>query len=203
MIVLKRFLSAFCAAAMVAVMISLTACVSVQPVPDKAGRAAPFDVLGRVLVHYEGNAFTANVRWMHAADADEIFLMTPTGQTLAHMREDAIGTSGTTGATLTRADKTQYRATRVEALTKQGLGWELPMARLQHWIRGTPVPSYAFEILERDAAGKIRLLSQDGWKLSYDYYPATENEGLPRRMEVTGATQTLRLVIDTWRKEVP
>lgn len=179
------------------VVLGLSGCASVQPLPQNAGRAANFDLLGRVLVYYEGSAFSANVRWMHAADADEIWLMTPTGQALAQMREDA------TGATLTSADQKQYRAGRVESLTKQGLGWELPIARLQHWIRGIPVPNSAAEILERDVTGKIRQLAQDGWKITYEYYPATENEGLPRRMEVVGATQTLRLVIDTWRKQTP
>ena len=64
----------------VASLLALGGCASVQPVPEKAGRAAPFDVLGRVLVHFEGNAVSANVRWLHTQDADEIWLMTPTGQ---------------------------------------------------------------------------------------------------------------------------
>ncbi len=176
--------------------LTLGGCASVQPVPN-AARAAPFEVLGRVLVHHQGNAMSANVRWLHAADADELWLMTPTGQAFAHIREDAAG------AVLTSADQRQYRADRVEALTKQGLGWELPMARLQYWIRGAPVPNTPSEVAERDAAGKIKQLAQDGWKISYDYYAAAENDGLPRRMEVVGATQTLRLVIDTWRKDAP
>ena len=191
MIVLKRFLWT----ALIAVTVG--GCASVQPVPEKAGRAAPFDVLGRVLVQYEGNAITANVRWLHARDSDELWLMTPVGQALAYVREDA------NGATLTGADKRQFSASRVEALTKQGLGWELPLARLQHWIRGAPMPNTPFETPLRDEGGKLRVLTQDGWKITYEYYPATENDGLPRRMEVVGATQTLRLVIDTWRKDVP
>ena len=195
MIVFKWLLLPLLAA--IALGLGLSGCVSVQPVPANAGRAAPFDVLGRVLVHYQGSATSANVRWLHAADADELWLMTPTGQALAHIREDS------SGAVLTSADRKQYRADRVEALTKQGLGWELPMARLQHWIRGTPMPNTPAEITERDAAGKIKQLTQDGWKISYDYYDATENDGLPRRMEVVGTAQTLRLVIDTRRKDVP
>lgn len=191
MIVLKRFLWA------VLIAVAISGCASVQPVPEKAGRAAPFDVLGRVLVLYEGKSITANVRWLHARDSDELWLMTPTGQALAYVREDA------NGATLTGADKRQYSAARVETLTKQGLGWELPLARLQHWIRGAPMPNTPFETPLRDEAGKLRVLTQDGWKITYEYYPAGENDGLPQRMEVVGATQTLRLVIDTWRKDAP
>jgi len=181
----------------VAALVTLSGCASVQPVPEKAGRAAPFDVLGRVLVHVDGRAVSANVRWMHAADADEIFLLTPTGQALAQLREDA------TGATLTSADKKQISGARAESLSKQALGWELPLARLQHWVRGTPMPNYAVEINERDAAGKIKRLTQDGWIVSYEYYAPTENDGLPRRMEISGEKQSIRLVIDTWRKEAP
>ncbi len=178
-------------------LLTLAGCASVQPVPEKAGRAAPFDVLGRVLVHYDGRAFSANVRWLHGADADELFLMTPTGQVLAQLREDA------EGAVFTSADKKEYRGARAESLTKQALGWELPLARMQHWVRGVPVPNYPAVIDERDAAGKIRQLTQDGWQITYEYYAAAENDGLPRRMEVVGEKQTMRLVIDTWRKETP
>ncbi len=178
-------------------LLTLAGCASVQPVPEMAGRAAPFDVLGRVLVHYDGRAFSANVRWLHGADADELFLMTPTGQVLAQLREDA------EGAVFTSADKREYRGARAESLTKQALGWELPLARMQHWVRGVPVPNYPAVIDERDAAGKIRHLTQDGWKITYEYYAAAENDGLPRRMEIVGEKQTMRLVIDTWRKETP
>ena len=191
MIVLKRVFWT----ALIAVVVA--GCASMQPVPEKAGRAAPFDVLGRVLVLYEGKSVTANVRWLHARDSDELWLMTPVGQVMAHVREDA------NGATLTGADKRQFSASRVEALTKQGLGWELPLARLQHWIRGVPMPNTPFETPERGEGGKPRVLMQDGWKITYDYYPAAENDGLPRRMEVVSEAQTLRLVIDTWRKDAP
>ena len=179
------------------VLLAVSGCASLSPGPQNVERSAPFDVLGRVLVSTPGNAFTANVRWVHAADADEIWLMTPTGQVLAQMREDA------EGATLTTAERKQYRAARIESLTQQALGWALPMSRLQHWLRGSPVPNIPAEIAQRDAAGRVRLLVQDGWRISYEYYPAKENDGLPRRVEAAGAAQTLRLVIDTWRRDTP
>lgn len=177
------------------VLLVIGGCASVAPRPSV--RAAPFDVLGRVLVSYEGRSFSASVRWMHAADADEIWLMTPTGQALAHLREDG------EGATLTSADKSQYRAANVETLTRRALGWELPMTRLQHWLRGAPAPDSAAPaaITERDAAGKIRQFSQDDWRISYDYFLPADNGGLPRRLELEGATQKIRLVIDSWRRE--
>jgi outer membrane lipoprotein LolB len=188
-------LKAFLLPVVLAALVAVSGCASLPP--PRVARAAPFDLLGRVLVNYDGRAFTANVRWVHAVDGDDLWLMTPTGQALAQVREDG------SGAILTAADQTQYRAARVEALTQRALGWELPMTRLQHWVLGAAVPDTAAEITERDASGKIRQLSQDGWRITYEYYPPTQNEGLPRRMELVGAAQTLRLVIDTWRQDAP
>lgn len=181
---------------LLAVLLGLNGCASLTSAP-RIARAAPFDMLGRVLVSYDGRGLTANVRWLHASDADEIWLMTPTGQALAHVREDA------EGAVITTADQTQYRAAHVESLTQRALGWELPITRLQYWLRGVPAPGGSAEITERDAAGKIRTLAQDGWRITYDYYAPGQNDGLPRRLELVGTNQTLRLVIDTWNPEAP
>lgn len=164
---------------------------------DSGPRAEPFDVLGRVLVSYDDRSFSSSVRWQHAADFDELWMMTPTGQTLAHLREDR------TGATLTGTDQTQYHGAHVEALTQQALGWEFPLMRLQHWVRGHPVPHMASEVAERDSAGRITRMTQAGWRIGYEYTNAPEYDGLPRRVDMTSAAQNIRLVIDGWRRESP
>lgn len=169
-------------------------CAMLEP-REVVPRAEAFDVLGRVLVSYDGRAFTSNVRWQHATDHDELWLLTPTGQALAQLREDA------TGAILTAADQTRYNGAHVEGLTKQALGWEFPLARLQHWLRGAPAPHLPSEVLERDGSGRILRMMQDGWRVAYEYSAAPEYGALPRRVEVTGAAQNIRLVIDSWRRE--
>lgn len=164
--------------------------------PQDAGPRSPsFDLLGRVLVSYDGRAFSSSVRWQHGAEQDEVWMMTPTGQTLAHLREDG------TGATITGADQTQYHGSRVESLTKQALGWEFPLGRLQHWVRGTPVPGSNAENTQRDGESRITRMTQDGWRIAYEYSTATEYEGLPRRVDLTNDAQTIRLVIDSWRRD--
>ena len=90
----------------------LAGCVT-APLAPRDSRA--FDLLGRVLVTYSGGAVSSNVRWEHAGDRDEIWLMTPTGQTLAHVLDTA------DGAVLTRADQQQFRAGNVETLTRRAL----------------------------------------------------------------------------------
>lgn len=154
--------------------------------------AEPFDILGRVLASSEGRAFSANFRWRHAAADNEIWLMTPVGQTLAYIVADA------NGATLTAADQQEYRALSVEGLTRQALGWPLPLAQLQHWIRGGTVPGSAVAVVTRDARGRLSLLEQEGWRIRYTY-PETGDGILPRQLELTQGGQRIRMVIDEWR----
>lgn len=172
----------------------LNACAVLAP-PDTGPRADPFDVLGRVLVSFDGRSFSSHVRWQHEPSFDELWLMTPTGQALAHLREDG------SGATITGTDQTRYQGSRVESLTRQALGWEFPLARLQFWLRGQPVPGAKPEVIERDTTGRIVRMTQDGWRLGYEFSDAPEYEGLPRRVEAASGTQNIRLVIDSWRRE--
>ena len=162
---------------------------------DAGSRAEPFDLLGRVLVSFDARSFTSSVRWQHGTEFDELWLMTPTGQTLAHLREDR------TGATITGTDQIPYHGTRVEALTQRALGWEFPLARLQHWVRGVPAPNTTAAIAERDSTGRITRMTQEGWRIVCEYSGAPEYEGRPRRVEVTSDAQNIRLVIDSWRRE--
>jgi outer membrane lipoprotein LolB len=174
----------------------LSACAALAP-ESRLPAAAPFDLLGRVLVSYDGRAFSSNVRWQHTAQGDEIWLMSPAGQTLAHIIH------ADEGAVLTAADQQQYRAGSVESLTRRALGWELPLDRLQHWVRGQIAPGSVPDSLERDAGQRPVVLVQDGWRIAYVNYPPEQHNGLPRRLDLAGGAQTIRLVIDDWRSTIP
>lgn len=158
--------------------------------------AAPFDILGRVLASNDGRAFSAGFRWRHAAAENEIWLMSPTGTTLAHIVADA------EGATLTAADQQEYRASSVESLTRRALGWPLPLAQLQHWIRGAAVPGAVAAIVVRDGSGRPSLLEQEGWSIRY-VYPDTAAPQRPRRLDLAQDGQRIRMVIDEWREPSP
>jgi len=169
----------------------MAACASVPQAPRDP---TAFDLLGRALVTYSGGALTANVRWEHGSDQDEIWLMTPTGQTLAHIVDSA------QGAVLTRADQQQYRAGNAETLTRQGLGWALPIGLLQYWVRGLPAPGASPTAVERDASNRLLALSQNGWRVALTWNtPDSEHAGLVRRVDLKDGANEIRLVIDTWR----
>ena len=175
---------------------ALTVAGCATPPPGGPGEPSPtpFDLSGRVLVHYDGRAFSSGLRWQHGPGRDEIWLLSPIGQTLAHIVNEP------DGATLTSADQQQYRAISVDSLTRQALGWELPLARLQYWVRGEIAPGGAPGAVERDANQRLIRLEQHGWRIAFANYPLEEHEGLPRRLDLARDDHEIRLVIDAWRR---
>jgi outer membrane lipoprotein LolB len=173
----------------------LTACAALEPAPQPVARAAAFDLVGRVAVNYDGRAFSGNVRWEHTAERDEIWLLTPLGQALAHIVGDA------SGAIYTGADRKQVRARDIESLTRRALGWELPIAHLSWWVQGAIAPAAVTQKLERDGQGRLASLGQDDWLISYSHFPPEQHGGRPRRLDIAAGTQEIRLLIDGWRRD--
>jgi outer membrane lipoprotein LolB len=180
--------------AAVALAALLAACAAV-PLAPRAPQ--PFDLVGRMLVTYSGGALTANTRWEHAPEQDQIWLMTPTGQTLAYIVDTP------KGATLTSADQKQYRAGSVEALTRQALGWSLPLALMQYWVKGEPAPSSAPQGLERGPDSRPRALTQNGWRVAFAYYEDGPFAGRVRRLDLNDGANEIRVVVDNWRDAQP
>ena len=177
----------------VAAVSTLAACAGLEPAREPAPRAAGFDLIGRVAVTHDGRAFSSSIHWEHTAERDEIWLLTPAGQALAHI------VGGADGATYTGADRSQHRASDIESLVRRALGWELPIAHLAWWVQGEIAPAAAVREVERDERGRLTRLGQEGWRISYSRYPPAEDDGRPRRLELATGAQEIRLVIDGWR----
>jgi outer membrane lipoprotein LolB len=176
-------------------LLVLSGCAALAPSDRPAGRAAAFDLVGRVAVAFDGRHFSSGLRWQHAPDRDEVWLNTPTGQAVAHILADD------EGATLTGADRQAYRAADVEALTRRALGWELPLTRLAWWVRGEAVPGDPPAEAVRDQQGRLVRFVQDGWNVSLAHSGTEEAGGMPRRVELARGGHHIRLVIDDWRSD--
>lgn len=185
-----------CAAGAVVAALVLSGCAALMTV-ERLPAGEPFDVLGRVLASNEGRAFSSGFRWRHDAGADEIWLMSPVGQALAHI------SATTDGATFTAADQQQYHALSVESLMQRALGWAMPLDRLQYWVRGVAVPGGVVTAVVYDASGRFSELEQDGWRIRYAYAETSAAPQQPRRLDLMRGTQQIRLVIDAWRHDPP
>jgi len=181
-----RFVGITLALALAACATAPTSTPTVAPEPAVD---APFDVSGRLSAKRGSEGAVASFDWTHAPGRDVIALATPMGTTLAQLTRDA------DGATLTRPDRPPERAPDVATLSDRVLAMPLPVERLAWWIRGVPHPGSAHAI-ERDAAGRVGVLRQDGWSIVYAY---GESAPRPRVVVATYPDLEVRVVLDAWR----
>ncbi|HEY7655506.1 MAG TPA: lipoprotein insertase outer membrane protein LolB [Burkholderiales bacterium] len=171
---------------------ALAGCAVLAPAPPPPPAPA-FDLIGRVAVNYDGRAFSSGMRWQHTLERDELWLLTPAGQALAHI----VGDAG--GAVFTGADRSQHRAGDIASLIRNALGWEMPVTHLAWWVQGQLAPGAVVQAVERDALGRLSVLAQDGWRVAYVYESQDERASRLRRLELAGESHLIRLVVDGWR----
>ena len=150
----------------------LSACATLEPAV--VGKSPEFELAGRIAVRYGQEAFSGNIAWRHADDADEMLITTALGAGVARI------TRSKQDITLTTAEPKQYHAADAESLTEQVLGFRLPLRGLADWVRGKPSPD----------------LEARGWKIEYQDHDAQKR---PTRMRVTYPGLELRLAISEWK----
>ena len=150
---------------------------------------AEFELAGRIAVRYRDDAGSGNISWRHGARADEMLLTSPLGQGIAR-----IVRSGDE-VILTTQDGREFKAADAESLTEQVLGFRVPLLGLADWVRGRPAPAPAPTQQRNDAAGRLALLEQAGWRIEYVEYQGR----LPARLNLTFPGVELRLAISEWK----
>lgn len=164
-----------------------------------AGHAAPlvaretFEATGRLSARHGTEALAANFQWRHAADHDELELVTPLGQTIAQLTGDG------NGVRLQAADGRVLTADNWSVLTERGLGWPLPVEGLKYWMQGSARSGAPFTS-EPGEDGRPSVLRQDGWTIVYQsYVEAPAGVWRPSRMTASYPEVELRLAIDRWQ----
>jgi len=154
---------------------------------------APFALNGRVAVKHGGGRSSANLHWVHSEGSDEILLLAPLGQTIARIRRDV------QEVTLDAAGK-HHVAQDVESLTRQVLGWELPLAGLRYWVTASPAAASTGDV-RRNEHGQIAVLLQDGWEISYSRYASALADSLPTRFTLRRDGLEIMVLVDEWEKQ--
>ena len=149
-----------------------------------------FQFSGRVGVKYDGQGFSGNLRWIHTEQHDEILILSPLGQGVAQIEQNAAG------VVLTTSDQKRYEAQDVEALTESVLGWRLPMAGMRYWVLGRAAPGKAD--MQFDEMKRPVQLIQDGWQIDYLAYREADGLVMPQKLTMHRQDLEMKLIIDDW-----
>ena len=159
---------------------------------------------GRIAVNYQKNgapeSITAPFTWRQSAQQIDVSLSSPTGQTMAKI---SITPSS---ATLIQTDGVPRTAANIDSLTRQTLGWALPVSGLREWLQGYAIGADG----KRFAASPTNneVITRDGWHLQFVSWQAPQagqganSHPQPRRIDATrSATATtdelaIRIVLD-------
>ncbi len=180
----------FATGIVLAVVAGCAATRAPQVLPASNAGINTFSLTGRVAVKLEQRGYSAKLSWRHAAGGDRMRLLSPVGSVIAELEADA------SGATLTTGDKKVYQSGNVQALTREVLGWDLPLEGLQHWVVGRAEPGLPVQAEERDARGRLSKLTQNDWRISFLDYAG--DSALPARIALVYDNLNLRLIIDRW-----
>ena len=177
--------------ALIWVCLLFAGCAAIERQPASVGPIGEsFYLSGRVSVKYGTEAASGKISWQHDPAGDDLLMSNPLGQGVARIvRSDS-------QASLTTPDQEVHRASDVESLTAQVLGWRLPLAGLPDWVRGRAAAGAPAQT-RLDSAHRLAELRQSGWLveiLDYD-----ETKGLPHRLRLSRDDMEIRLVIDEWR----
>ena len=189
-----------------AVMLVLTGCAGLQPAPQRSASSPEvhqrhlasladiqrFNIEGRIGVQTDGRGFSGATRWQHAEDRDTIGLFSPLGGQVANIELTR------SGVVLTDGDGKSYTAPDAETLTRQTMGWTLPMRGLPDWALGRPSPD-AIELAVWDAEGKLLRLQQAGWDIRYQAYVQSGDHQLPSKILMVSPKVNLKLLIERWQ----
>ena len=152
--------------AIAAAGIALAACATVPPAPAPPAPLStadsPFQFDGRISARRGDAGVAGGFAWRHDLAHDAIELSTPLGQTIAKLEGDA------SGAKVQLSDGRTETAPTWRALTERAFGVEIPVDGLASWIRARPRAGAPYEA-DRDAAGRVSELRQDGWDIVYAY----------------------------------
>ena len=169
----------------------LSGCAGLRPVPEapipSRETLDAFSLEGRFSLRHEDKNYSGRLSWRHAGASNELLLASPFGQGIAQI------TTSASEARLTMSDGQEYSADNAETLTRQVLGYPLPLAQLTDWVRGRGA-----EAGTRDERGRLSRLQHEGWSIDYGY-DGDDPLAPPSRIfaERTGGIE-LRLRIDEW-----
>lgn len=188
-----------------AALLLLTACASLpQSKPESSAIGArrsvalraelqqihSFAVQGRIAGGVLG--IKGDVHWQQ--NADDSFSLRISGP----FGMGASSISGTPQQVVVHSGDGKTQVTDPQLWLQQNLGWNLPIARLRYWVLGLPAMDSPVQLSSYNDDGTLMELQQDGWQIDYTEYLNAGGYTLPRKLQISHADATFRVVIDDW-----
>ena len=87
-----------------------------------------------------------------------------------------------------------------QRLLREQLGWDVPLAALESWVRGLRAPGPRTDV-QYDEQSLPAVLVQDGWKIEYRGWFADSQPPMPRKLFASRGNARVRMAIDSWSFE--
>ncbi len=188
-------------------LLTLTACSTTSPplLPPVADRDATWQqrqtdlsainhwlLNGRMAVLNDDEAWHLNMTWQRQSDNYLLDLSGPFGAGQARLSGSPAGVS------LQDSDQNVFYADTPDQLLQQITGMRIPVQSLFYWIYGLPDKHSPVERVELDAYGRLAVLQQNGWQVTFKTYMQVRQHALPRKIVIQGFNLKVKIVIDNW-----
>ena len=121
------------------------------------------DLTGRLAVNYQKDGqpqgINGNFIWTQRPGRIDVSLNSPVGQTVAQISVTP------EAATLTQSGREPRTEKDIDTLTRQTLGWTLPVSGLRDWLQGYATDPSGKRIAASPANNNV--FTNDGWRLRF------------------------------------
>ena len=100
-------------------------------------------------------------------------------------------------ATLAGVDPQPDIGTDPQRLLHDRLGWDVPLADLDAWIRGLRAPHSRAQV-QYDDRNLPAVIEQDGWRVEYRDWFTDRDPPLPRKVFASKGQARVRMAIEQW-----
>lgn len=142
-----------------------------------------------------GEGGQANLRWEQSGETSELRFAGPFGAgawklTLEPGRVSLSDAGGDRSVA--------YSGSRaLESFLREQLGWSFPAAAARYWMLGLADPSARAR--ERfDAAGRLAMIEQHGWDVTYERWADFDAAPMPTRLTLENPRARLRVIVTDW-----
>ncbi|MBV7539293.1 outer membrane lipoprotein LolB [Duganella sp. sic0402] len=150
-----------------ACLAALSGCATTSSAPRSSGAVAAYqeniELAGGIFISYirdgKREPLNGSFTWRQSQSTTDVNLISPTGQTVAVINVTP------RSATLTESGKLPQTAPDLDTLTRQALGWTLPVSGLRDWLQGYATDRDGKRFVASPANDNV--ITRDGWKLEY------------------------------------